>query len=239
MMDDGAAVRDAARAAIEDIEPSRLRDLIGSRLEGTAAMPGVLTRMSAHAAGGPDASVDLDRRVAGVQLIYEGLSLTRSMARAPPWEDGSTDAADLDLLVANVLVARGFYLLARTDAAEAAVETVRSFGRDETAAGERDGEEARPGKQGAEEAAVGGEDPEAGALEVDVFELAIVAGVSAVGVAPSSGSRAFAADLVRSLPEADGRLPEGIDVALESLVGGDGLARPTREGIGASSATDP
>ena len=218
-MDDAAAVRDAARAVLEDIEPPRLRELIGGRLAEAAMTPGVLTRMSAHAAGGPDASVDLDRRMAGVQLIYEGLSLTRSIARTPPWEDGSSDAGDVDLLVANVLVARGFYLLARTEAAGTAVETVRSFGREETAA------------EGLETSEV------PGSLEVDVFELAIVAGVSAVGVTPPSGSRAFATELMRSLPERGGGLPDGTSGALEALVGGDGRTSPT--GIGASSATDP
>jgi hypothetical protein len=221
-MDDAAAVRDAARDVLDDIEPAGLCDLIETRIAETAVAPGVLTRMSAHAAGGPDASVDLDRRVAGVQLIYEGLSLTRSMARSPPWNDDATDAPDMDMLVANVLVARGFYLLARTAAADTAVETVRSFGRDETIA------EDEPGV-----------DTNTRSLETDIFELAIVAGVSAVGASPPPESRAFAIDLVESVTERDGRLPEDTAAALEAFVGGDGWAAPSHDGIGASSATDP
>ncbi len=220
-MDDAATVRDAAQEVLADIEPRRLQNLLETRLQEATMSPGVLTRMSARAAGGPDATAGLDRRVAGVQLIYEGLSLTRSIARSPSWEDEATAAADMDMLVANVLVARGFYLLARTEAADIAVETVRAFGRDETAVGS------------ASEA-----DPDPGALEADIFELAIVAGVSAVGSSAPPGSRAFSADLAESVQADGGRLPEGTDDALELLIAGDRPASPVHDGVGASSATD-
>jgi hypothetical protein len=220
-MDDAAAARDAARAVLDDIEPSRLRKLIETRLQETAVTPGVLTRMSARAAGDLDASPDLDRRVAGVQLVYEGLSMTCSMARAPPWETGATDAADMDMLVANVLVARGFYLLARTEAADTAVETVRTFGRDETVAESRSGVEPGPGT-----------------LEADIFELAIMAGVSSQGESPPPGSRAFAGELAQSLQACGEGLPEGTDDALELLITGDRQAGPLHDGVEASGATD-
>jgi len=81
----------------------------------------------------PDTVVD---RAAGVQLIYEGLRLTRSVAHEEPWVTAATQEsdidADMDVLTADVLVARGFALLACTDAAAAAVEVVRAFGRDQT-----------------------------------------------------------------------------------------------------------
>jgi len=218
-MDDAASARDAACEVLGDIEPPRLRELLRTRIRETAATPGALTRMSARAAGGPDATADLDRRVAGVQLIYEGLSLTRSVARAPPWDHDATSEADMDVLVANVLVARGFYLLARTEAADVAVECVRAFGRDETAA-------------------EGESNTEPGALEADIFELAIVAGASAVGVSHLQGSRAFAADLAESLPDTDHGLPEETDEALEMLVAGEGPVNAAQDGIEASSATD-
>ena len=219
-MDDAAAVRDAAREVIAEVEPAHLRDLLETRLQETTAAPGVVTRVSARAAGGPDAAAGLDRRVAGVQLIYEGLSLTRSIARSLPWEVDATDAADMDLLVANVLVARGFYLLARTEAADTAVETVRAFGRDETTV-ETDGGT--------------GVDP--AALEADIFELAIVAGVSAVGGAPPPESRAFADELAASL-QASGDLPEDTHDALEALLAEDRQTPPANDGVEASSATD-
>ncbi len=220
-MEDAAMVCDAAREVLEDVGPPPLRDLLEACLDETTVTPGVLTLMSARAAGGPDASVDLDRRVAGVQLIHEGLLLTRSIVRSPPWETEGASEADTDLLVANILVARGFYLLAHTDAADIAVKTVRSFAREETAHET---------------------DPQAGtgrdALEVDVFELAIVAGASAGEVGPPPGSRALATDLADSLADHDGTLPEGTDAALETLIAGDGQTGATPDGVEASSAAD-
>ena len=70
------------------------------------------------------------------------------------------------ILAADVLVSRGFYLLARTDAAEDAVAVVRAFGRDQTE---------REGATG--DRAVGLDRR----LETDVLELAVTAGVTAAG----------------------------------------------------------
>ena len=218
-MEDAAAVCDAARDVLEDVGPPPLWELLDARLGETTATPGILTRMSASAAGGPETSADLDRRVAGVQLIYEGLSHTRSMVRAPPWESDTEETANTNLLLANILVARGFSLLAHTDAADTAVKTVRSFAREETSR-ETDPE------------AVAGRN----ALEIDVFELGIVAGVSAAGVTPPPRTRALASDLVASLSEDS--LPEGTDDALETLVTGDGQRSPGPDGMEASSAVD-
>lgn len=221
-MEDAAAVCDAARDVLADVGPPPLRNLLEARLNETSATPGLLTLMSARAAGGPDGSVDLDRRVAGVQLIHEGLSLTQSIVRSPPWDrTEGTNGANTDLLVANILVARGFYLLAHTDAADTAVKTVRSFAREETAR-ETD-PEARAGQN---------------ALEVDVFELAIVAGTSAAGVAPPPRSRTVAIDLVDYLADHDDGLPEGTDAALEALVAGNEQPNATHDGVEASSAMD-
>ncbi|ELY98915.1 DUF7114 family protein [Natrialba asiatica] len=131
---------------------------------------------------------------AGVQLIYEGLRLTRGLAHEDSWCGDSAHANqpksqsqpqpqpqsahqvqsqpenqtqsqsrlehhpqsqsqsqsdlqsqpqsrsqspsqytdDLTILAADILVARGFSLLARTDAADKAVHTVQAFGRDQT-----------------------------------------------------------------------------------------------------------
>jgi hypothetical protein len=218
-MEDAAAVCDAAREVLEDVGPPPVRKLLEARLNEATAAPGVLTRMSTRAAGKPESSVDLDRRVAGVQLIHEGLSLTRSLVRSPPWESDASDTPDTDLLVANILVARGFSLLAHTRAADTAVKTVRSFAREETAR-ETD-PETRTGP---------------GALETDIFELAIIAGVSATGDAPPPRSRALASDLAASLSE--GALPEGTDDALETLIAGAGQANATPDEIEASSAMD-
>ena len=191
--------------------------------------PGALTLCSAAAveeATGTDGIAD---RAAGVQLIYEGLRLTRSLAHAEPWaghghlddwattdvaaarsdDDGKTRAAaaaDLDVLVADILVARGFYLLARTEAAEAAVGVVRSFGQDQTVRRET-GDTALDGN-----------------LEADVFELAVVAGTTAAGGSAPVGLREFVTDLATvegDLPQAVAVLTDEVRDRLAGLVGTD------------------
>ncbi|ELZ07668.1 DUF7114 family protein [Natrialba aegyptia] len=131
----------------------------------------------------PIESTELDTdtlltHAAGVQLIYEGLRLTRELAHEDSWcgdnahanqptpasqsqlqsqsqsqsqpehhpqsqaqsqsdphsqpQSQSQYTDDLTILAADILVARGFSLLARTDAADKAVHTVQAFGRDQT-----------------------------------------------------------------------------------------------------------
>jgi len=165
-MDEAAATRRAAFDAVGDVEPTQLRDRIEHHLDTGSMLPGVLTILSVRAgtATGPatnenDALLDpVARRAAGVQLIYEGLRLTRTLAHDEPWNVGEKETGDLDVLVADVLVARGFYLLARTEAANKAVETVQAFGHDQTVREMT-------------------EDPDLDQnLERDVIRLAIVAG---------------------------------------------------------------
>ena len=195
-MDDAVRVREAACEAVDDIEPDRLREVLFDRLSDAPMTPAVLTLVSARA---PETGVDADtdgiaERAAGVQLIYEGLRLTRSLAWAEPWA-GTTNAevgdvdADLDVLAADVLVSRGFYLLARTDAAGRAVDVVRAFGRDQTLAR-------------GEGADVDSLDRN---LEADVFGLAVVAGMTAVGTAPSPAVIEYATELGREC-DSDGGL---------------------------------
>ncbi|GGN99755.1 MULTISPECIES: DUF7114 family protein [Haloarcula] len=189
-MEEVAAVRQAALAAVDDVEPERLRERITARLDDASLSPGVLTLVSASAAREhPTDPADGDAdRAAGVQLIYEGLRLTRQLAHEDPWAGGDRDAADLDILIADILVSRGFYLLARTEAADAAVQVVRSFGHDQTVQ------------------RTTGDERLDGTLEVDICELAVVAGVTAGGVHPTPTLREFATDLGSDgLPE-NGRL---------------------------------
>lgn len=217
-MQDVAAVRRAALDAVDDVEPPRLHERITELLERSAMAPGQLTVACARAAieqrsGSPggestEPSEAISERAAGVQLIYEGLSQTRSLAADPPWIGGDKDQADIDVLIADILVARGFYLLARTEAADAAVETVRSFGRDQTVARETDGD---------------GLDA---TLERDVFELATVAGTTAVGGGPSPQLQEYATGLVTNGERPS--LPPDIDDRLGSLItiestGSDGV----------------
>jgi hypothetical protein len=218
-MDDAARTRDAARAALRDVEPERLRAVLDELLEDATVSPGALTLLSARAADpGVDAAA-VSERAAGVQLIYEGLRLTRRLAHDEPWETADTDGdidADLDILAADVLVARGFYLLARTEAAERAVEVVRTFGRDQSRR----------------------RDPEADVdaldrnLEGTVFALAVVTGTTAVSDRPTPALLEYAVGLSRDgagdLPTV-GALPDAATIA--DAAGGD-------DGRVPSSATD-
>ena len=200
-MDDAVRVREAARDAVADVDPDRLRDVLHERLADAVVTPGVLTLVAARA---PTASVASDPavadrsdpavgdhapdapaiadRAAGVQLIYEGLRLTRRLAHDDAWNDAgeAVVSADLSVLAADVFVARGFYLLARTEAAGAAVEVVRRFGRDQT------------NRETATPAAAVELDRE---LEADVFELAVVTGTTAAGADPSAELKSYAAEL--------------------------------------------
>jgi hypothetical protein len=231
-MEEADRCRQTARSAVQDIEPVALRDTIEDVLATGSASPGALTLVSARAAlaerageGDPEVVPEhVDERAAGVQLIYEGLRSIRDLARDPPWEgvvtaDGGVPDVDLTednlaLLAADVLVARGFYLLARTEAATKAVETVRNFGRDQTLV--RSGED-RDGN-----------------LEVDILQLAVVAGVTAVGADPTEESLTAAGEVARSvghpLPPADAVVAQ-FDTGSSPSTTADGAAR--------TSATDP
>ena len=183
-MDTDGRARAAAHEVLEDIEPQQLRKVLFERLAEASMAPSVLVFLSAQAS---QPAVDLDEletRAAGVQLIYEGLRLTRRIAHDEPWADTNADVidADVDILAADVFVSRGFYLLARTEASTAAVETVQSFGRDQTIGRRADSNTASLDRN----------------LEADIFALAVRAGVTAVGVAPSPELLSFAVDLAPS-----------------------------------------
>ncbi|MFD1513731.1 DUF7114 family protein [Halomarina rubra] len=177
-MEDAAAVRRTARASVDDIEPKRLRDDLHAFIDDGSMVPGVVTTLVGRSHGA--AGDSLLERAAGVQLVYDGLRLTRTLADTEPWLSGDRDTGDMHVLAANALVARGFYLLARTEAAEAAVGVVRAFGRDETERRER-----------------GDSDPTT--LEADVLDLAVVAGATAGGGDPTDALRTMASDLAGTL----------------------------------------
>lgn len=120
-------IRDAGLAAVDDVGPRPLRDRVGSEVGFESTAPGVV---ALAASGGGTAGVT--RPAAGVQLIYDGLRLTREVAAADPWNGGAPEDGDLAVLAADVLVARGFYLVANAPAADRAVDVVRQFGRDQS-----------------------------------------------------------------------------------------------------------
>ena len=171
-MEEAAAVRRVASEATADVVPEALRETIDGHVADCSVVPGVLTLLSARAVTGRDPD-GLARQAAGVQLIYDGLRLTRRIAQSNPWAEGSSVAvdgtreeADMAVLAADVLVSRGFYLLARTDAAEDAVAVVRAFGRDQT-----DREAATTDRAADLDRR----------LEGDILELAVTTGVTAAG----------------------------------------------------------
>lgn len=177
-MEEAEAVRQAARDAVRDIDPDRLQADIVKRLDAMSQTPGVLTLMSARALDGEPADGVLEL-AAGVQLVYEGLRLTEHLAADEPWTRGAREEGDLSIIVADVLVSRGFFLLARTEASRSAISMVQAFGRDQSYR-------------------VRGEEPDSPDfdLQTDVLKLAILTGQAAVGRAPSTDIRGFAADLV-------------------------------------------
>ena len=213
-MEEAVRARGAAREAIEDITPAHLRDHIDGLLESSTVVPGVVTLLSARAVESGSYTGDVEARAAGVQLIYEGLGLTRRLARDEPWS-GERPYIDSNIavLAADVMVSRGFSLLARTEAADTAVQTVKSFGRDQT-------------QQRAEHA-----------LETDVFELAMVAGTTAAGHEVPTGIRRYAERLATSV--ANRESPEMLfDEAVDMLTKLSGR-HPNWFDETTSSATDP
>jgi len=216
-MEEVAAVRRAALAAVDDVEPDRLHGRIDARLDDASLAPGVLTLVSADATSDPpiDLADGVSDRAAGVQLIYEGLSLTRQLAHDDPWVNGDRDTADLDILIADILVSRGFYLLARTEAADAAVSVVRSFGHDQTVRRTTDDESLDT------------------ALETDILELAVVAGVTAAGIRPTPTLREYATELaVDGLPPNAELLGEEVADALRARAGAE---QPSGDGTEAAA----
>ena len=251
-MDEVAAVRRAALDAVDDVEPGGLRERIRDHLDDGSLAPGVLAVSSARAvrasrdAAGEDFALEaIAERGAGVQLIYAGLRLTRSLAQDPPWErarsltdgagrpadgthpeevlgvDASAEAdelteADIAILVADILVARGFYLLARTEAAGDAVATVQSFGRDQT--DRRTTGDASLDRN----------------LEADVFELAVTAGTTAVGGHAPAALREHAAELARreeTLPVAERLTTDATARELAAYLGTDAAGSDVAQSV--------
>jgi hypothetical protein len=199
-MDTAVRARTAARETVADIEPPALRAVLFDRLDTTSMAPGAVVLTTATGRDPAVGTEPLLDRAAGVQLIYEGLRLTRALAHDEPW-DGITDTdidADLDILAADVLVSRGFSLLAPTEASDAAVETIRAFGRDQTTRRESATDDATLDRN----------------LEADIFALAVRAGVTAIGGDPSE---ALLGDAAAAAREYDDELPPAATVLTDSF----------------------
>lgn len=219
-MEEAEVARSAARDAISEVSPSPLRAALEDAISDASMVPGALTLLSASAVGGPADDDAVAERAAGVQLVYEGLRITRGLVDDEPWTGDPDLDADLDVIGADILVARGFRLLAHTDAADDAVTTVRTFGRRQT--------DVHAGRHS-----------DTPTLEASVFELAAVAGATATGTDTSLPLRQYAASLAHAqdttpLPPAADVLPDAIDDTLQRI------AKPTPEDTPKPhSATDP
>lgn len=155
-------VREKLYDAVSDIEPEQFRTELEAIVADASLTPGVLAVTTATAISETADREAAARRGAGVQLCYEGLKLTRRLAREEPWNDeGDLTEHDLDFLLAEALVSRGFSHLSHTGVAGHAVEIVRRLGRNLT----HEQIEQPPG------------DP---SLEVDIVVLAIEAGADLV-----------------------------------------------------------
>ncbi|QCJ45772.1 hypothetical protein [Haloprofundus sp. MHR1] len=236
-MDDAVRTRDAAREALSDIDPPKLLDALDARLADASMLPGALALGSARALD-PDVNADaLAERAAGVQLIYEGLRLTRDLAREEPWADGVSARqngagdliagieADMLVLAADVLVARGFFVLARTEAATRAVDTVRAFGRDQTL-GRRPASSVDDGESDRETETFDRR------LEADVLDLAVLAGATAVGQSVPESLSTYADELAAEHGTAFPPVPSTLsETAAKRLATGGGeddpVASPT------------
>lgn len=213
-MEEAEAVRQAARDAVRDIEPGRLQADIVERLDAMSQTPGVLTLVSARALDGDPADGVLEL-AAGVQLVYEGLRLTEHLAADEPWTRGEYEEGDLAIIVADVLVSRGFFLLARTEASQSAISMVQAFGRDQSYR-------------------VRGEEPASPDfdLQIDVLKLAILTGQAAVGRPLPTDIREFTADLVSThggnLPPVEALRSDQLSDRLDTLLA-DGEVRTSLE----------
>ncbi|PSP78111.1 hypothetical protein BRC81_08685 [Halobacteriales archaeon QS_1_68_20] len=228
-MDEAAAVREGAREVLRDVSPVALRRVACDAVANGWTAPGVVTVRAARRAGADAIDHDLRRRAVGVQLIYEGLALTRRLVREEPWVDGrvesdggvaaprrdSDEDPDVEVLAADVLVARGSNLLAYTEAADRCVEVIRNFGQRQTG---RDGF------------------PTDRELEADVMTLAAEAGTTAVTSAPAPHAVEWAESMASALDGSE--LPDADSlVAGAESVPGPNQAALANEGRG--SSTDP
>lgn len=185
VMDEAGLIREGARELLDDVEPGDLREAAIETAQTAWQGPGVATLIAARKAGVENGGVDLKRRAVAVQLMYAGLQTSRRLVDQEPWTSGDAEPGNRDVLVADVLVARGGHLLAYTEAVDEGVRVVRAFGERRTA----DSQSVSPT-----------------ALEADVLDLAAVAGSTVARPTPSSTARSWARDVANGLDPDD--LPE-------------------------------
>jgi hypothetical protein len=194
-MEEVVRIRAILHETLSDIEPVEFRTQLDSVIADAALTPAVLTVRTASALSELESREAARRRGVGVQLSFEGLKLTRRLARDNPWS--VTDAPDnhhIELLVAQTLVSRGFYYLADTGVSDRAIEIARRFARNMT-------NDLQPETQ-----------PTEPSLEFDVVALAVEAGadfaLSTLTPVISERARRIATDLeAQPLPAPETAIP--------------------------------
>lgn len=229
-MEEAPRVRAAIEDLLRDVEPEPFRERLLRTLERRHPTPGVLTVRTALAVDGAVAVETAADRAAGVQLTYEGLRLTRHLLEEEPWSstgeptaqdarssDGALpaeDDPDVDLVAAEVLVAKGIDQLAHTGVRKRVVEVVQRFGRVNS-----------PGGPPA--------DPP---LESDVVVLALAAGADLAAQTVPPGLVEYARDLASDLDDQPDDALADVAEDVERIVA---AAEPSAEDRSRSSTMDP
>jgi hypothetical protein len=183
-MDEASNVRATALELTSNIERTPLGERIDTLLQDASMTPGALTVLTARTLGGDEFVDAAATRGVGVQLSYEGLRLARALVHDDAiWEAEDRTDGYIELLVSEVLVSRGFYHLARTEASDTAIQTVRRFARNQT------------------RRQVPNFDPAdlEGTLESDILRLAVEAGATLVYPDPPAEAMAYADRLAEEL----------------------------------------
>lgn len=212
-MDLAATAEQTTRRELAEIEPARLREHLTGQLADGSMVPGALTLQVGQTVGtataSPAAGPSVQRRAAGVQLVSVGLTRTRALVTDADWEQRRPERTDteLELIAADVAVARGTQLLARTAAADRVVAVIRQFGRDQTSSAESSdsGSTADRAAEGQNQTRNRSQSQtrSEGSLERQLLELAVVAGGS-VGQASTPRLEELADELTACLTDDDG-----------------------------------
>jgi len=216
-MEEAPRVREALYESLHEVEPAPFCARLERTLEGRPLTPGVLTVRTATAVDPTVAPEAAAERAVGVQLTYEGLRLTRRLVETEPWPPAGEGDPDVDVVAAEVLVAKGLNQLAHTGVRGRVVEIVRRFGR--TNAREADAGEP--------------------SLEADFVVLAVEAGADLVAPTVPPGLVEYARELAEEVEAdplpADGPIA-GVAADVERIVA---AAEPAAEDRSRSSTMDP
>ena len=88
IMDAVSRVRAASCRAVDEVEPTGLREIITGQIESDSPTFGLATIVVSEEVRHTDEeSIIVDSKAAGVQLIYEGLRLTQDLVRENRWKN--------------------------------------------------------------------------------------------------------------------------------------------------------